>query len=206
MGMFEGPIPLQSLSSEPKNFPWERPPEMSDLKEVIDFYLEGLTKETVIDNLMDLLDMGTPVDAIVGAFTTANVMNGMHNVDVKLLVSPVIHEYIKSMGQRAGIEVVDRFTGTDSSENKEALISMINKGIDSVERKETDEEDDEGVDLMRQTSEMLSESSTDMPKEEPDMNMEQEAPAMDMQEELPMDTQEELPEASTGLMSRRGTM
>ena len=51
---------------------------------------------------------------------------------------------------------------------------------------------------MRQTSEMLSESSTDMPKEEPDMNMEQEAPAMD--------TQEELPEASTGLMSRRGTM
>ena len=30
------------------------------------------------------------------------------------------------------------------------------------------------------------------------MNMEQEAPAMD--------TQEELPEASTGLMSRRGTM
>ena len=31
MSMFDAPIPGQSLTTEPKNYPWERPPEMSDI-------------------------------------------------------------------------------------------------------------------------------------------------------------------------------
>ena len=190
--MFNAPIPLQSLNTEPKNFPWEKPPEMSDLKEVIDYYMNGLTKEPVIDNLIQLLEMKTPVDAIVNSYTTYNVMKGMHNVDVKLLVSPVIHEYIKSIGNKAGVDVVDWFTDNEPIEDKETIVSLINKEIDSIERKETDEEDDEGVELMRQTADMLSDSQTvDEPME------------TEMEEEN-LETMETPQEKGMGLMSRRG--
>ena len=160
MSMFDAPIPGQSLTTEPKNYPWERPPEMSDINEVISFYMKGMSSPQVIDNLLDMLELDTPVDAIVNAYTTVNVMKGMHNVDVKLLVSPVLHEYISTIGKAAGLDVKSSFDEVDTgdADNEQSTIQLINKRVNEIEVSE-DEEDDEGVELMRQTSEMLSSGS-----------------------------------------------
>ena len=42
--LLQAPIPGQSLTDEPKNFPWERPAEMSDPEEAIKFHLENLNE------------------------------------------------------------------------------------------------------------------------------------------------------------------
>ena len=109
MAEFDAPIPGQSLTTTPKNYPWERPPEMSNVNEVIDYYMSRLSEEDSIDNIIELLNLKTPVNTIVNATTKLGVMHGLHTVDVKLLVSPVLHEYIKTIGKRAGIEVEDEF-------------------------------------------------------------------------------------------------
>lgn len=201
MAMFDAPIPGQSLTTEPKNYPWERPPEMADIDEVISFYMKGMSSPKVIDNLLDMLELDTPVDAIVNAYTTVNVMKGMHNVDVKLLVSPVLHEYIATIGKAAGIDVKSSFdeVNTGDADNEQATIQLINKRVNEIEISE-DEEDDEGVELMRQTAEMLS-SESGM-NEEPMMS-----PLEEEEEPMPMpSTEEQQPSPPTGLMSRRGAM
>ena len=201
MAMFDAPIPGQSLTTEPKNYPWERPPEMADVDEVISFYMKGMSSPKVIDNLLDMLELDTPVDAIVNAYTNVNVMKGMHNVDVKLLVSPVLHEYIATIGKAAGIDVKSTFdpVETGDADNEQSTIQLINKRVNEIEVSE-DEEDDEGVELMRQTAEMLSSGSG--------MNEEPMMPPTEEKEEEPMPPmkEEQQPSPPTGLMSRRGAM
>tara|TARA_R100000742_G_C4279486_1_gene104188 strand:+ start:1972 stop:2577 length:606 start_codon:yes stop_codon:yes gene_type:complete len=201
--MFDAPIPGQSLTTEPKNYPWERPPEMSDINEVISFYMKGMSSPQVIDNLLDMLELDTPVDAIVNAYTTVNVMKGMHNVDVKLLVSPVLHEYISTIGKAAGLDVKSSFDEVDTgdADNEQSTIQLINKRVNEIEVSE-DEEDDEGVELMRQTSGMLSSGSG--------MNEEPMMPPLEEEEEPmpmpPMKEEQQQQSPPTGLMSRRGAM
>ena len=66
--MFAGPIPGQSLTREPKNYPWENPPQMVDVDEVITFHLNKLTEEDSIDNLLLLLESGMPISTLVEIF------------------------------------------------------------------------------------------------------------------------------------------
>lgn len=209
MEMFDAPIPGQSLTTEPKNYPWERPPEMSDVDEVISFYMKSMSSPKVIDNLLDMLELDTPVDAIVEAFTTSNVMKGMHNMDIKLLVSPVLHEYIATIGKAAGIDVKSNFDEKDTSEveNEQATIQLINKRINEIEISE-DEEDDEGVELMRQTANMLSDSGSNSIEEEEEEVPQEEEEEMPKEElaPMPMPPTGEQQGPPTGLMSKRGAM
>ena len=67
--MFDAPIPGQSLTDEPRNYPWENPPELSTVSETLDFYMEKLTDTDVIDNLLMMLQVGMPVEKITSTLT-----------------------------------------------------------------------------------------------------------------------------------------
>ena len=41
--LFNRPIPGQALTDEPKNYPWERPPEISEPNEVIRYHLDRIS-------------------------------------------------------------------------------------------------------------------------------------------------------------------
>ena len=193
--MFDAPLPGQSLTTTPKNYPWERPPEMSNLNKAIDYYMEKLSSEETIDNLLEMLELKTPVTAMVNAITTVGVMQGLHSVDVKLLVSPMIHEYIRAIGKRAQVDIEDELDAPASPEDNSTTISMLQRAIDRIETSE-DEEDDEGVELMRQTAKMLDDTAV-----EPEMEMQDEEP------EIPEAPARQMPqEEPRGLMSRRGPM
>ena len=48
----ERPIPGQSLTTTPKNAPYERPPELTDSTEALDFHLDNLVKDGVIEDVL----------------------------------------------------------------------------------------------------------------------------------------------------------
>ena len=91
---FEAPIPGQSLTGEPKQYPWESPPELDKVGDVITFYVEKLSSQEVMDDLFIALDEGFPLNILVKSLLTTGVMEGMHSVDVSMIVAPVLHEYI----------------------------------------------------------------------------------------------------------------
>ena len=104
---FEAPIPGQSLTDEPKNWPWENPPEMVDPDEAAKYYINRLANEDVMDDLSVLFDNDMPVAPFVKTLLTTGVMNGLHSVDVSIIIAPVIHEFIKASMTTYGIDVRD---------------------------------------------------------------------------------------------------
>ena len=114
MNRFERPIPGQSLTSTPKNAPYERPPEIADPEIAIQVHLARLTDVEAMEEVMFHLEMGLDVVSLTEGILRSAVMAGVHSVDVSLIVAPVIHEYIKSTADALGVEYEEGF------ENKEA--------------------------------------------------------------------------------------
>lgn len=104
---FMGPIPGMSLTKEPGNAPWEQPPLYNTVEESLAFYLEKFNDEETLDELMFTLEVGYPVDAMVDFLTSHSVMEGYHSVDVKMILSPVLHEYIMSLADAAGVKYTE---------------------------------------------------------------------------------------------------
>ena len=101
------PIPGQSLTDTPRNYAWERPPEIADYEEATKLYIDKLANQDVMDDLAVVFDGGMPIAPFVDALTTMGVGEGLHSVDVKLIVSPVIHAFIKAAMLEYGIEAKD---------------------------------------------------------------------------------------------------
>ena len=53
--LIQAPVPGQSLTDSPKNPPWERPSELSEVKDVVTYYIERLADEDVMDDMLKLV-------------------------------------------------------------------------------------------------------------------------------------------------------
>ncbi len=188
---FGRPIPGNSLTThKPGDRPWERPPEMSTVEDTLRYYFKMLNNPDVIDDLMTLLDMGVPIRPIVQSIYTSGVMNGMHSLDVGLIIEDTMSEFLATVAKSYDIDFT--FTEEDPANSKEAKnerrTTMMLQA--AIERGEAQGEDDEGVQLLKQMAETIEAEEEVTQEEEPPMPVEEE-----QQEEMPM------PEGA-GLMSR----
>ena len=188
---FGRPIPGNSLTThKPGDRPWERPPEMSTVEDALRFYFKMLNNPDVIDDLMTLLDMGVAIRPIVQSIYTSGVMNGMHSLDVGLIIEDTMSEFLATVAK--SYEIDFSFTEEDPANSKEAKnerrTTMMLQA--AIERGEAQGEDDEGVQLLKQMAETIEAEEEVTQEEEPPMPVEEE-----QQEEMPM------PEGA-GLMSR----
>ena len=129
-------IPGQSLTAEPKNAPYENPPQMTDPAEATFFHLERLADRT--EDLLDALELGLDVVTLTEGILRGAVMEGRHSVDVSLIIAPIIHEFIKVGADRAGIDYEEGFP--DDSKEKRKVKYAINskkarKLLDEYEEK-----------------------------------------------------------------------
>jgi hypothetical protein len=128
MNRFERPIPGQSLTSTPKNAPYERPPEIADPEIAIQVHLARLTDVEAMEEVMFHLEMGLDVVSLTEGILRSAVMAGVHSVDVSLIVAPVIHEYIKSTADALGVEYEEGFENKGEKERtKYARNAMLAK-------------------------------------------------------------------------------
>tara|TARA_R110000868_G_scaffold153772_4_gene379654 strand:+ start:164 stop:787 length:624 start_codon:yes stop_codon:yes gene_type:complete len=126
------PIPGQSLTDEPQNFPWERPPEIVDPNEAIKFHMDRLSEKPVVESVMFLMELGYPVDILTRSMLTASVGEGIHTIDVSMIVAPVIEEELSYMARTAGIEYKETFANdqTEDEIQEEKLRILINQKLE----------------------------------------------------------------------------
>jgi len=98
------PIPGMSLTTEPGNRPWEKPPRITSVDEAIDFYVEKLTDPKTSSMIMDKVEDGMPITLMVDMFQTGAVAKGIHSIDVGVLIAPVAIELIKAMAEDMDVE------------------------------------------------------------------------------------------------------
>jgi len=102
--MFSAPIPGQSLTSEPKNVPWENPPQFPDPESALLWHMDRLQEPEKIKAITGLLTLGLDVVTLTEGLLRAAVIDGRHSIDVSLLIGPIIHEYIVGTADATGIE------------------------------------------------------------------------------------------------------
>lgn len=158
---FMAPIPGMSLTTEPGNAPYEQPPLYAEPEKALAFYLQKLDDEDTIDDLMFILEQGMPVEIFVNSMTSTGVMEGYHTFDVKMLISPILHEYITNLALAAGVDVVENAGPSKDQKMKERdkkrMSFLIQKSLDDDEPI-TEENEDQAESLM---------GDTEVPAEEP---------------------------------------
>lgn len=103
--LLDGPIPGQSLTSEPGNRPWENPPKMTTVEEAIDFYINRLSNPEMLNRSLDILEQtNLPITVLVEVMTMGGVMQGLHSVDISVLVSPILVEFFRVAADKAEID------------------------------------------------------------------------------------------------------
>lgn len=164
---FMAPIPGMSLTKEPGNAPYEQPPLYAEPEKALAFYLQKMSDEEFIDDLMFILEQGMPVEIFVDSMTSTGVMEGYHTFDVKVLISPIIHEYITNLALAAGVEVVEEAGPTKEQrmkeKDKERMKLLIQKSLDEDEPI-SPESEDKAEDLMEGETEETEEPEEEEPQ------------------------------------------
>ena len=132
--LFEAPIPGQSLTSEPKNRPYESPPEISDPEEALQLHLTRLNDVDKLDAVMLLLQKGVDVRSATEGLLRSAVAAGIHSIDVSLIIAPTIHEYISGVADEVGVEYKTGFEKDEQEEDKEEM-SLVRSILSKSEGK-----------------------------------------------------------------------
>ena len=117
---FDAPIPGQSLTDEPGNYPWEHPPQRATVEEALDEIYESLMQEDNMKRMFTLLRMGIPVEALVKVITFSGFLEGKYTVDVAKLLEPMVSMIITGEAALAKIPAkINLDDGEDTSFYKE---------------------------------------------------------------------------------------
>lgn len=123
MKAFNAPIPGQSLTTPPKNYAWERPPEIVDPEEAIQMHITRLSSPEMMDNILNMIELeDMDVHTLTKAIMRGAVSNGIHTIDVGLIAAPVVHEFIKQAAKAVGLEPDDGFEDKNAKQRKEQSI------------------------------------------------------------------------------------
>lgn len=150
---FDAPIPGMSLTHELGGRPWQTPPQFPSVDEAIQYYMESMSSDEFIDELMDVIELGVPLADLANTIQLAGVMEGRHSVDVGVLITPVIIEMLSFLAESAGVEYRIQAETKKSDKISDAKMAKI---IQKLELAEANKEED----TKQETEEMITEEPT----------------------------------------------
>ena len=96
---FNAPIPGQSLTDEPGNYPWEHTPTHPEIEDAAEHVYKNLQKKKNTKRLVVLLKMGIPIEALTKVTTFSGFLEGKWTVDTAKLLEPVVAMMITSIAE-----------------------------------------------------------------------------------------------------------
>ena len=149
------PIPGMGLTSEMGSRPWQRPPEYNTLDEAVAYYARALVDKKFLLAYFNALEAGMPVATMSDIMIKSSVMEGKHNIDVGMLVAPILVEALLDVAEQTDIDFV---TGLEDEEEDvkmtpSAMSAMLSK---QIKKKATPE--------LKEAREELQEAVKEMPK------------------------------------------
>ena len=138
---FQAPIPGMSLTTEQGNRPWETPPKYSTAEETLSFYVNSLTAPNRTVELLNLLELGYPVASLIDIITLGGVMEGLHSIDIGIVIAPALYELITGMADAVDVEYKDGVTDLDAGASK-TLLAKAAKEPEAQELARQIEEED----------------------------------------------------------------
>ena len=147
--LLDGPIAGQSLTAEINGRPWLNPPQYTTVDETIEYYLDRMSSEEFTDQLVDVLEMGVPVTTLANTIQLGSVMDGVHSVDVGMLVMPFIMEMIMLVGESSGVKYDSGMENPNKGQTRDTMLNKVRMELEERVRQKEGMfiEEDETVDM-----------------------------------------------------------
>lgn len=111
--------------------PWQNPPQLAKIEDVISHYVEVLSTDEASMRIANILDMGVPVTTLANTIQISNVMEGLHTIDTGIMATPAIMEYIMLIGDSQNIKYNTGLEQPEGSDRemfiKRAMAELISK-------------------------------------------------------------------------------
>tara|TARA_B100001939_G_scaffold131219_1_gene113893 strand:+ start:1977 stop:2528 length:552 start_codon:yes stop_codon:yes gene_type:complete len=127
VNIFDAPVPGQSLTDTPGNYPWEHPPKTASIEEAIDLVYESMMKEQNMSRMFTLLRMGIPIEALVKVITFSGFLEGRWTVDVAKLLEPIVAMMIAG---EAGLAEIPAKVNLGDAEDSQFFKDMAERKLD----------------------------------------------------------------------------
>ena len=101
---FDAPIAGMALTHELGARPWQSPPQYPTVEEALDFYIPRLSSQQFAGRLLDIIEQGIPLTALAETITLGGVMQGLHTIDVAVLINPVLVELMAGIAENADVK------------------------------------------------------------------------------------------------------
>ena len=139
---FQSPTPGMSLTTEPKGRPWERPAKYSTPDEAFEFYINKLTIPRRVAQMLEILENVYPATSLVDSIILGGVMQGLHSLDVAIIIAPALFELITGVADTTGLEYEEGLVDKNELEDASLVARAIKSSKKAEEFKKTIEDED----------------------------------------------------------------
>ncbi len=126
---FDTPIPGQSLTDEPGNYPWEPPPQYVTTDGAADHLWNRMSEPEFAEQIIAMLDAGVPVEAIGRTVLFGGFLKGKFSPDVAFIIAEPVMKMIATIGVIAGIK--DIKMSMDDITNKKEIRSAVRLNVEA---------------------------------------------------------------------------
>ena len=154
--LLDAPIPGMALTAELGGRPWQSPPQYATIEEAMEWYLERFDSQEVVEELMAVLESGIPISTIANSMQLGAVLQGVHSIDVGVLVMPILMEMMKYLAENTdtNYKMGDEPEQTDRPSDavmSSALNELKNQQEGSMEEEPMEDEEQEEEPMPEQT-------------------------------------------------------
>lgn len=195
---YNKPIPGASLTSHKiGERQWERPPEIASVEEALKFYMQRLSDEEIIDDFMVAIESGVAIVPLVKTLYLSNVMNGVHSLDIGILIAPALTEYFAAVARSYDInyKLSNKDYKKERRQKEEDKIAMLLQA--AVREAKTQ---DEGTSMLQAMADYII-ADKDAEQVEEQVPEEQPPEAEEIQQ-VTEPAEEPMPPEGAGLMAR----
>ena len=126
---FDAPVPGQSLTDTPGNYPWEHPAQFADPEEASEYIWDRLHADDFAEQVVAMLDANIPVEAIARVILFGGFLEGKFSPDVAFLITKPVMQMITVIGATAGVGNI-RVSMTDIT-NDQQLLDIVKTKIEN---------------------------------------------------------------------------
>ena len=168
------PIPGANYTSDTRNWPWHRPPDITDIDEALEHVMETLTETDAGMRYMSLVEAEVPLVSIADIIVTLGIGRGKWTPDFAILVAGPVTRMLEIMAKAYNIDydlgIDDEPDITTSVVYKKALdmTAALEDEAEAVEEVEElpEEEEIEGFMIAAPEEEQASMLGYDVEEEE----------------------------------------
>ena len=134
----DAPVPGANLLADTRNYPWHRPPDITDYDEAVSYMISRISQEEQAELVYSLLQIDTTVTTIVSGLLMQSIAKGKIPIDLAILISGPVARYIEVIAQTNGYKYD---MGTDTSDRVKITPTLLKMAMGIVEDDDEEMED-----------------------------------------------------------------